>query len=46
VIDGMQHQDINLLPVSDVGAMEAYSGASAPMQYDSACGVIVLWTKR
>jgi hypothetical protein len=46
VIDGMQHQDINLLAVSDVGAMEAYSGASAPMQYDSACGVIVLWTKR
>jgi hypothetical protein len=46
VIDGMQHQDINLLPPGDVGAMEVYSGASAPMQYDSVCGVIVLWTKR
>jgi hypothetical protein len=47
VIDGMQHQDINLLHPSDVGALEAYSGSGgAPMQYDSACGVIVVWTKR
>jgi hypothetical protein len=46
VIDGMQHQDINLLPPADVGALEVYNGPSAPMQYDSACGVIVIWTKR
>jgi outer membrane receptor for ferrienterochelin and colicin len=46
VIDGMQHQDINLLRPADVGALEVYNGPSAPMQYDSACGVIVIWTKR
>jgi hypothetical protein len=46
VIDGMQHQDINLLPPTDVAALEVYNGPSAPMQYDSACGVIVIWTKR
>lgn len=47
VIDGMQHQEINLLDPSDIGAIEAYPGpAGAPMQYDSACGVVVIWTKR
>ena len=47
VIDNMQHQDINWLDPSDIGAMETYAGlGSAPMQYDSACGVIVIWTKR
>jgi hypothetical protein len=47
VIDGMQHQEINLLVPSDIGAMEAYpSPSGAPMQYDASCGVIVLWTKR
>ena len=47
VIDGMQHQEINLLSPTDVGAMEVYGGASgAPIQYDSACGVIVIWTRR
>jgi len=30
-----------------IGAIEAYPGpAGAPMQYDSACGVVVIWTKR
>jgi hypothetical protein len=47
VIDGMQHQDINLVRPQDVGAMEIYRGsAGAPVEYDSACGVIVIWTKR
>jgi hypothetical protein len=46
VIDGMQHQEINLLRPSDVGAVELYGGIGAPMQYDSACGVVVIWTKR
>jgi len=47
VIDGMQHQEINLLTPMSIGAVEAYPGpAGAPMQYDSACGVIVIWTKR
>jgi hypothetical protein len=47
VIDGMQHQEINLLEPGQVGAVEAYGGpAGAPLQYDSACGLILLWTKR
>jgi hypothetical protein len=47
VIDGFQHQDINLVSPQDIGALEAYSGpAGAPMEYDSSCGVVVLWTKR
>jgi hypothetical protein len=47
VIDGLQHQDINLVDPQDVGALEAYSSSvSAPMQYQSGCGVIVIWTKR
>ena len=47
VIDGMQHQDINLVPPQDVGAMEIYrSHSGAPIQYDSACGLVVIWTKR
>jgi hypothetical protein len=47
VIDGFQHQDINLIAPEDVGALEAYAGpAGAPIQYDSSCGVVVLWTKR
>jgi hypothetical protein len=47
VIDGMQHQDINLLHPIDVGAIEAYSGpAGAPPMYDSSCGLIVITTRR
>ena len=47
VIDGIQHQDVNLLNPTNVGAIEAYPGpAGAPLQYDSACGVVVIWTKR
>jgi hypothetical protein len=47
VIDGMQHQDINWVQPSDIGAIEAYAGpAGAPLFYDSTCGVIVIWTKR
>jgi hypothetical protein len=47
VIGGIQHQEINLLDPSDIGAIESYAGPSgAPLQYDSACGVIVIWMKR
>jgi 5-hydroxyisourate hydrolase-like protein (transthyretin family) len=47
VINGIQHQEINLLDPINIGAVEAYPGPSgAPMQYDSACGVIVIWMKR
>lgn len=47
VIGGIQHQEINLLDPADIGAIEAYAGPSgAPLQYDSRCGVIVIWMKR
>ena len=47
VIDGMANQDINLIHPSSIGAMEIYrAGQPAPVQYDSRCGLIVVWTKR
>jgi hypothetical protein len=47
VMDGMQHQEINLIHPSSVGAIEAYAaGGPIPPQYDGRCGVIVIWTKR
>jgi hypothetical protein len=47
VIDGIQHQDINFVQPSDVGALEVYAGpAGAPVQYDGRCGMVVIWTKR
>ena len=47
VINGIQHQEINLLDPVNIGAIEAYPGpAGAPPLYDSACGVIVIWMKR
>ncbi len=47
VIDGNQHQDINLVSPGDIGGLEAYPGQSgAPIQYNSVCGVIVITTKR
>ena len=47
VIDGVQGQDINLIHPSSIGAIEVYrAGQPAPLQYDSRCGVIVVWSKR
>lgn len=47
VIDGQQHQDINLVTPADIAALEAYKGpAGAPPEYESVCGVIVITTKR
>ncbi len=47
VIDRMPWQDINLIHPSSIGAMEVYrAGQPAPPQYDSRCGVIVVWSKR
>jgi hypothetical protein len=47
VIDGMQGQDINLIHPSSIGAMEIYRvGQPAPVQYDSRCGLIVIWSRR
>jgi hypothetical protein len=47
VIDGMANQDINLIHPSSIGAMEIYrTGQPAPVQYDSRCGLIVVWSKR
>jgi hypothetical protein len=47
VIDGMAHQEINLINPYDIGAMEIYRpGEPAPMQYNDGCGVIVIWSRR
>jgi hypothetical protein len=47
VIDGMEHQEINLIHPYDIGAMEIYRpGEPAPAQYRSRCGVIVIWSRR
>ena len=48
VINGIiQHQDINLIDPVNIAAVEAYAGpAAAPIQFDRACGVIVIWLKR
>lgn len=46
VIDRIPHQDIDLLPPSAIAGMEIYPGGSgAPPQYQSSCGVIIIWTK-
>lgn len=47
VVNGVEHQDINLVDPMNIGAIEAYAGpADAPVQYDRPCGVIVIWLKR
>ena len=47
VIDGMPYQDINLIHPGSIGSLEVYRpGQPAPVQYDSRCGVIVVWSKR
>ena len=47
VVNGVEHQDINLVDPTNIGAIEAYAGpADAPVQYDRPCGVIVIWLKR
>jgi hypothetical protein len=47
VVDGMQKQDINLVPKANIAAIVVYRGAAgAPAEYDSNCGLIIIWTKR
>jgi hypothetical protein len=49
LIDGVKIDGalVNDLPVSDVGAIEAYrEGEFGPPEYDRGCGAIVIWTKR
>jgi Carboxypeptidase regulatory-like domain len=48
VMDGMEHQQINLNHPTSVGAIEAYpaGGPPGPLQYDGRCGMIVIWSKR
>jgi hypothetical protein len=47
VIDGVPHQGINWIDPHSIGAMEIYTGTStAPVQYPSPCGTILIWTKR
>jgi hypothetical protein len=46
VVDRVEHQPINAVPLSNVGAMEFYAvGYPAPIEYDDRCGIIVIWTK-
>jgi len=47
VIDGMAHQEINLINPYEIGAMEIYRpGEPGPVQYSEGCGVIVIWSRR
>jgi len=47
VVNGIEHQDINLIDPVNIGAIEAYAGPTdGPVQYDRPCGVIVIWLKR
>ena len=47
VIDGVPHQMINWIDPNRIGAMEIYPGvATGPVQYQSPCGTILIWTKR
>jgi hypothetical protein len=48
VIDGgAEYFEINDLPVSEIGAIEAYpAGPFGPQEFHSGCGLIQLWTKR
>lgn len=38
--------DFNVIGITAVGAIEIYVGSRAPVQYDSPCGVILVWTRR
>ena len=47
VIDGFPNQDVNLVRPDEIAQIEVYKGpSSAPIEYASACGVVVIWTKR
>jgi hypothetical protein len=47
IIDGFQHQDANVVLPQEIGAIEIYKGpAGAPIEFNSACGVVMIWTKR
>jgi hypothetical protein len=47
IIDGVPHQKINWIDPGSIGAMEIYPGVkTGPVQYQSPCGTILIWTKR
>jgi hypothetical protein len=47
IIDGVPNQRINWIDPASIGAIEIYAGpAGAPVQYQSPCGTILIWTKR
>ena len=47
VINGIPNQDINTVHPSEIAAIEMYrSPAGAPLEYQSGCGLVVIWTKR
>lgn len=47
IIDGAAYQEINWIDPYSIGAMEIYPGVkTGPVQYQSECGTIIIWTKR
>jgi hypothetical protein len=38
--------DFNAVPIVAVEAMEIFVGARTPSQYNSPCGVILVWSRR
>jgi hypothetical protein len=47
IIDGAAYQEINWIDPYSIGAMEIYPGfKTGPVQYQSECGTIIIWTKR
>lgn len=47
IIDGVPNQKINWIEPYSIGAMEIYPGTNTgPVQYQSPCGTILIWTKR
>lgn len=47
-VDGLPLRgfDINTYPPDEVEAIEVYTGISAPAEYFTNCGVVLLWTRR
>jgi hypothetical protein len=47
VVDGVDQAQVNMIPPSDIAAVEVYAeAASAPGQYRAECGLILIWTKK
>jgi hypothetical protein len=38
--------DFDVVQVENIEGVEVYTGANAPLQYQSSCGVVLIWTRR